>query len=330
MTQASDTQQYAVTYHAPIMVREIVEAIVAGWPADARARGEIVVLDATLGGGGHTHALLDALGEGGRVIALDRDPEALEHVRERLSAYGDRFTCAQANYSQAREVLDRLGVEAVHGLVLDAGVSSHQLDDPERGFSFREAGPLDMRMGDDAMPLGQWLDGIEERALTQIIREYGELKKPHLVARAILRARGEGKLEDTAQLREIVERSVFAPRKLSVHPATLVFQALRIAVNDELRHLAQVVEALPELLHPGARAAFLSFHSLEDRIIKRGLRSLERPQRFPPGVPVTAEMEQGVIEILTGRPVGPTDDEIAANPRARSAKLRLAARRAGA
>lgn len=302
------------------MVAEVLE-----WLAPTPSS---VIIDGTLGGGGHTCALLDASAPTGTVISLDRDPEAIAQARARLASYGERFIPIQSNYSQAAQVAQAQHPGGVDGLLIDAGVSSHQLDDASRGFSFQSAGPLDMRMGPDAPSLAEFLGQTDFAALAHILRHYGEVKSPGLLARAILEDFHANKLDTTQDLSDLILRVVGRPKakgpKRPIHPATLVFQALRIAINDELAHLEQVVVSLPQILKPGGVAVFISFHSLEDRIVKQGLRLHEDPCTCPPGLPMCACGAKARVQILTSKPVRPSEQEIAQNPRARSAILRAA------
>ena len=305
---------YDSTYHAPIMVDEVLEWL------DVVPGG--VYLDGTLGGGGHSEALLDACGPDGVVVGLDRDPEAIAEASARLARFGDRFTPVRANYSEAERVLEDLGIARVDGWLIDAGVSSHQLDDVTRGFSFRDGGPLDMRMGPDGPTLGEWLDDAEERDVSHALRVYGEVKGANRIARAILAARRAGKLDTTAALRDVVEGAAPRDRARKIHPATLAFQGLRIALNDEITHLESAVESVPRVVRAGGRAVFMSFHSLEDRVVKRGFRAHTVDVAHPPGMPVRAEQQVIPARVLTRKPIAPSADEIARNPRSRSARIR--------
>lgn len=305
---------YASSYHTPIMVGEVLEYLCLSPGA--------LILDGTLGGGGHSEALLDA---GVDVLALDRDPEAHDAARARLARFGDRFRSVLANYSEAPRVLEELGIERVDGMLIDAGVSSHQLDDSSRGFSFREGGPLDMRMGPDSETLEELLARLTHGELARILNRYGELKNAGRLAGVILDARDEGRLTDTAALAKIVHDVGSKPgRKQSINPATLVFQALRIALNDELTHLERAVEQVPRVVKVGGFAAFISFHSLEDRIVKQGFRYLADPCVCPPGLPMCGCGARPLVEIMTRKPQRPTDREVELNPRSRSALLRVA------
>ena len=300
----------ASSIHVSVLLEETVSAV------EPRSGG--FYIDATCGLGGHTEALLEACSPDGRVLSVDRDPRALEFARKRLERFGSRLQLLQANFSE----LAGLTSEPVDGLIADLGVSSLQLDDPNRGFSFRADVPLDMRMGDTGKTALDLLEEVDESELTQILKEYGELQRPRKVARAILRARQENKLSTTKDLVEAVEAVI--PKKPGLHPATLVFQAIRIAVNRELDELETLLEQLPELITEGGKVAIISFHSLEDRRVKQFFR----------GPPISPELRnlpipppKNPFKPLVRRPVTPSEDELANNPRSRSAKLRIAERR---
>lgn len=276
------------------------------------------MLDGTLGAGGHAEALLE---RGAAVLGLDRDPRALVAARARLERFGDRFAAVQASFSQARRVLDERGIEAVDGLVLDLGVSSPQVDEAARGFSFSKSGPLDMRMGDQGETAGELLERLDEAELERLLREYGEEPFARRIARALKAARPAP--QTTRELADLVARAI--PRKAwpkSIHPATRTFQALRIAVNRELDELDAVLASLPALLKRGGRAAIISFHSLEDRRVKQAFRDLEGHCTCPPGLPVCACESKGDFRVLTRKALTASPQELDANPRARSAKLR--------
>jgi 16S rRNA (cytosine1402-N4)-methyltransferase len=257
-------------------------------------------------------------------LGIDRDPQAIAVASARLAFAADRFTALLGNYGDAASLLASRQLGPVDGWLVDAGVSSHQLDDPSRGFSFREDGPLDMRMGEDAPTLAEWLDAVDHPALARVLGQWGELPQPTRVATAILRARSAGKLTTTGQLRDAIVSATPAMHRTShINPATLAFQALRIAVNGELEHLERAVASIPQVVKPGGRAAFISFHSLEDRIVKQGVRALEDPCTCPAGLPVCACGAYARVRVLTSRPIQPSDAEVRDNPRARSAKLRV-------
>ena len=273
-------------------------------------------LDLTLGGGGHSLGLLEACGPTGRVIGLDQDPAALAAARERLAAFGERFVAVHAPFSRAGEVLADRDLGPVQGVVADLGVSSHQLDTPERGFSFRFEGPLDLRMDPTrGTPASEWLDEVDEATLVSVLRTYGEERHARRVARAVLADRP---VTTTTQLAELVER-VMPGRRGRIHPCTRTMQALRIAVNDELGELERLLDGLLGLLAPGGRAAIISFHSLEDRRVKRRFRQLagEDSPRDPYGNPT----QPPAARLVGRRAVQASDKET--NPRARSARLRV-------
>ena len=275
--------------------------------------------DATLGVGGHAFAMLQRSEPDGRVIGLDRDPAALATAGARLQSFGARVTLVHARFSEARAVLERLEMIPVDGFLVDLGVSSPQLDRPERGFSFRTDGPLDMRMdptsGETAAEL---LRRVDEGELTRIIREQGEERHAARVARAIVEARRAGPVETTGKLAAIVARAI--PRhEYGKNPATRTFQALRITVNDELGEIERFLDVAADCLRPGGRLVVIAFHSLEDRIVKRRLRALAG--RGGPG-----SADPAVLRLLTKHVVVPGDDERRSNPRARSARLRAAER----
>lgn len=267
-------------------------------------------LDVTLGGGGHSEAILEASGPDGALIGIDRDAIARAAAGARLARFEGRVRIVEARMSEARSVLDSLGISAVDGLVADLGVSSPQLDEADRGMSFRSEGPLDMRMdrtrGQTAREL---IDSLDEHELADVIYEFGEERASRPIARAILRARDDGKLETTTDLARAVYRVLGPPRRGGgLDPATRTFQALRIAVNEELSELDALLEAVPALLNVGGIAAIISFHSLEDRKVKWAFRGDER------------------VEPLTKKPIEASDQEQRENPRSRSAKLRVARR----
>ncbi len=301
------SEELAGFEHVTVLLEETVAAVA---PAD----GELFV-DCTLGGGGHTEALLEAADV--RVIGLDRDPAALAAASERLARFGERFRAVHASFDELSEVLDRLGIATVDGIIADLGVSSPQLDHAERGFSFRHGGPVDMRMDTTrGMTAAQLLASVDEGELVRILKEYGEERHARRVARALL----EGQpFEDTAALAACVA-GVVGRGTGRIHPATRTFQALRIAVNDELGQLERLLPQAVDRLAPGGRLGIISFHSLEDRIVKRFLhsaagRSLPRDAYGNPVGEVTVR----VAPAITPSPSDP-------NPRARSARLRSATR----
>lgn len=285
--------------HITVLRDEVVRAI------EPRSGG--VYLDCTLGGGGHSEQVLERSAPDGMLIGIDRDPVAREAAGRRLERFGARVRIVEARMSEARSVLDSLGISAVDGVIADLGVSSPQLDEAARGMSFRNEGPLDMRMdptrGQTALEL---IESLDEHELADVIYEYGEERASRPIARSILRALGEGKLTNTTELARAVYRVLGPPRRGGgADPATRTFQALRIAVNEELSELDALLEAIPSLLVDGGVAAIISFHSLEDRKVKWAFRGDER------------------IEPLTKKPIEASEQEQRDNPRSRSAKLRV-------
>jgi 16S rRNA (cytosine1402-N4)-methyltransferase len=308
--------QSAEYVHEPVLAREVVELL---HPGPGRT-----FLDGTLGGGGHSGLLL---AEGARVIALDKDPRALASASARLARFGEAFRAVRSDFRDAPAVLSALGLDGVDGTLVDLGVSSPQLDDPSRGFSFQRAGPLDMRMGEEGETLQGLLRRIEVRELARILSEYGEEPFARPVARAIKAAVERDEPLDTARLAEIVAAAI--PRRAwprRIHPATRTFQALRIAVNDELGALAAWLDGLPALLHAGGRAAAISFHSLEDRMVKERFRALTQACTCPPDLPVCGCGARAGFAAVTRKAVKASDEEIARNPRSRSARLRVVER----
>jgi 16S rRNA (cytosine1402-N4)-methyltransferase len=299
--------------HVSVLLAESVAAL-AIQPAG-------IYLDATFGRGGHSRAILAALGPQGRLIALDRDPAA---IAAGASITDPRFTLAHAAFSEFDTVLDRLGVAQVDGVLLDIGVSSPQLNTPERGMSFRFDAPLDMRMdttqGETA---AEFLARASQSELERVVRDYGEERFAHAIAKALVAARSEHGISRTGQLATLVAQ-VVRTREPGQHPATRTFQALRIHVNRELEELSLALPRALARLAPGGRLAVICFHSLEDRIVKRFMRDAAHPPQPPKGVPLRAvELPQPVMN-LVGKAMFPTEAEIAANPRCRSAVLRVA------
>lgn len=269
-------------------------------------------VDCTLGLGGHTAALLEA--GAGRVIGMDRDREALAIAKERLAEYGDRVVYVHADYRELARVAREAGIEGVDGVLADLGVSSMQLDSPDRGFSFRQDGPLDMRMNRAAGPsLAELLESVDETTLANVIYEFGEERKSRRVARAIVEARDRGELGGTLALASVVRRAAGGGTWQRIDPATRTFQALRIWVNQELDGLDAFLESAARLLALGGRVVVIAFHSLEDRVVKHTFRRL------------AADSDTGAstMQVITRRPVLPTEEEADSNPRSRSARLRV-------
>jgi 16S rRNA (cytosine1402-N4)-methyltransferase len=302
--------------HEPVLAREVVALL---RPGPGR-----VFLDGTLGGGGHSALFLEA---GARVIGMDKDPRALAAASARLARYGEAFRAVRGDFRDARGVLAALKLDGVDGALVDLGVSSPQLDDPSRGFSFRDGGPLDMRMGPEGQTLADLLTRVDEHELAHLIKSYGEEPFARPIARAIKRAVEAGEPLDTARLAELVSGAI--PRKAwpkRIHPATRTFQALRIAVNDELGALAAWLEGLPGMMNPGGRAGAIAFHSLEDRAVKEKFRALCQACICPPGMPVCGCGASPSFTAVTRKPAVADDAELARNPRSRSARLRVVER----
>jgi 16S rRNA (cytosine1402-N4)-methyltransferase len=313
-------------FHRPVLVAQCLELLDA-------APGRLVV-DATLGDGGHAEAILERTAPGGRLIGLDRDPDALRIAGARLGRFGARVTLEHASFRELGAVLARLAAGSVDGVLFDLGVSSRQLDMPERGFRFAQASagdtPLDMRMDPSAGPTAaELLARTSEAELERWLREYGELPGARRLARALVQRRRSQPLRTSADLlAAIAEARVGGGRRH--HPATLVFQALRIAVNDELGALADGLEAAIAALAPGGRLCVIAYHSLEDRLVKRTLEREERGCICPPRSPVCRCGRRPRLARLGRRAIRASDDEVAANPRARSARLRAERRLAEA
>ncbi|QDU57320.1 16S rRNA (cytosine(1402)-N(4))-methyltransferase RsmH [Aeoliella mucimassa] len=288
------------TIHVPVMPDEVVAQL-------ALSPGAIVI-DGTLGGGGHTQLFADLVGAEGRVIGLDRDPEAVERTAAKLAGLAN-VSCVHANYADAPEVIDELGIDAVDGILLDLGLSSDQLADDSRGFSFHADGPLDLRFDPTrGEPASRLISRLSAEHLADIIYQYGEERFSRRIARKVVETRRDHPIETAAELADLVRRVVPRSKNHRIDPATRTFQALRIAVNDELRNLELALERLPSMLAPGGRLAIISFHSLEDRMVKRAFRGHE------------------LLDVLTKKPLEASVAEQSVNPRSRSAKLRVAER----
>lgn len=302
--------------HIPVLPAEVLRYLAP------RPGG--VYLDGTVGGGGHAALVLEASAPDGMLIGLDRDPAALAAARERLAPFGGRARLFQRNFAELEEILAELGIAGIDGFLLDLGVSSHQLDVGERGFSFQQDAPLDMRMdttgGETAAEL---VNRLPEEELARIIREYGEERWAKRIAAFIVRARGEAPIGTTMRLADVIKGAI--PRgawEERLHPATRTFQALRIAVNDELGSLERGLAMGFRLLKSGGRGVVISFHSLEDRIVKNTFRGLAQGCTCPRDFPRCVCGKTPLVKVLTGKPVMAGDAELKANPRARSAKLR--------
>jgi len=306
--------------HIPILLAEVLEGLAI------RPGG--YYLDATVGGGGHAAAILEVSGPTGRLLGLDRDPEAAARAAAHLKRFGDRAQVVPASYVHLTTVRHRAGFSSLDGILFDLGFSSWQVDDPARGFAFRTDGPLDMRFdptGDD--PTASVLvNQLEEAELADLLRRYGEEPHSRRIARAIVAARP---IRSTGHLADVIVAAVGRTRgkkatRMPVHPATLTFQALRIAVNHELEGIAEALPQAVAALRPGGRLAIITFHSLEDRIVKHFLKQEARECICPPKAPMCTCKHTPTLRSITRKPLTPSAEEIAANPRSRSAKLRVA------
>jgi 16S rRNA (cytosine1402-N4)-methyltransferase len=304
--------------HVSVLVREVIECLKPG-------PGKLY-LDGTLGGGGHTEQILVESSPDGLVLGLDRDDEALAAAQERLRRFEGRFIARQASFAEAKDFLAAIGWNKVDGVILDLGISSHQIDSPERGFSFRTETRLDMRMDRrQSLDAQEVVNSFAVEQLERIFRDYGEEPQARRIAQAIVAERKKSPLETTAQLVRIVER-VKGGRRRDHHPATQVFQALRIAVNQELEQLAGFLENGYETLQPRGRMAIISFHSLEDRIVKTAFRKWNRACLCPPRALSCRCGWSQKVKVLTKKPILASASEIQSNPRARSAKMRAVER----
>lgn len=300
--------------HQPVMPVEALAALDAG-------KGGLFV-DATLGLGGHTELILQA-SPAARVIGIDRDAEAITLATERLIGFGERFEAVKSDYRQIKTVLMERGIESVTGVLADLGVSSFQFDEPERGFSFRNDSPLDMRMDrSQSLTAADLVNGLGERELADLIFQFGEERASRRIARLIVAERAKAAVTTTTQLANLVVKAVKQPGHWRIHPATKTFQALRIAVNRELDALDKFVADAVDMLVVGGRLVLITFHSLEDRIIKQALKFQSGHCVCPQSQPVCQCGAAKRVEILTRKAIQPGEAEIAANPRARSAKLR--------
>ena len=303
--------------HVPVLAQEAVAALAI--------QPEGVYVDATFGRGGHSRLILDRLGPGGRLIALDRDPDA---IRAGAALTDARLTLVRRAFSKLEAVLEELGIARVNGILLDIGVSSPQLDDATRGFSFRFDAPLDMRMDPEAgVSAADWLATAAEEEISEVIRDYGEERFARPIARAIVAARQKEAIRTTGQLADLIAATV-KKREPGQHPATRSFQALRIHLNRELEELSDVLPQCVDRLLPGGRLAVISFHSLDDRIVKRFMRDEALGEQPPARLPIPASMLKPGRLRLVGRAQHAAAAELAANPRARSAVLRVAERMA--
>ncbi len=304
-------------YHVSVLLQECLDGL------DIKPGG--IYVDGTLGGAGHSSRIAQLLTGGGRLIGIDRDPVALEAAGQRLAPYSDRVTLVHANFCQIASVLKELGISGVDGILLDLGVSSPQLDDGARGFSYMTDAPLDMRMnGGDALSAKVIVNTWPQEELKRILYTYGEERYAPQIAAAICRRREEKTIETTLELVDII-RSAMPPAALreKQHPAKRSFQAIRIAVNDELGSVEKVMEDAIPILNPGGRLAVITFHSLEDRIVKTAMAEGAKGCTCPPSFPVCVCGKKPKVKLINRKPIVASEEELEVNPRSRSAKLRV-------
>lgn len=304
--------------HYSVLLNETIENL--------NIKPDGIYVDGTLGGGGHAYQVASRLSEKGRLIGIDQDADAIAAAGERLKEFGDKITIIRSNYANMKEELHRIGVENVDGIVLDLGVSSFQLDTPERGFTYRdENAPLDMRMDDrQSLTAKDIVNGYSEMELYRIIRDYGEDKFAKNIAKHIVQERAKKPIETTGELTEIIRASI--PMKVQVtggHPAKRTFQAIRIELNKELEVLQNNLDDMIDLLNPGGRICIITFHSLEDRIVKTNFKRNENPCTCPSDFPVCVCGKKSKGKVVTRKPILPSEEELEVNSRSKSAKLRV-------
>ena len=304
--------------HYSVLLNETIENL--------NIKPDGIYVDGTLGGGGHAYQVASRLSEKGRLIGIDQDADAIAAAGERLKEFGDKTTIIRSNYANMKEELHRIGVEKVDGIVLDLGVSSFQLDAPERGFTYRdENAPLDMRMDDrQSLTAKDIVNGYSEMDLYRIIRDYGEDKFAKNIAKHIVQERAKKPIETTGELTEIIRASI--PMKVQVtggHPAKRTFQAIRIELNKELEVLQNNLDDMIDLLNPGGRICIITFHSLEDRIVKTNFKRNENPCTCPSDFPVCVCGKKSKGKVVTRKPILPSEEELEVNSRSKSAKLRV-------
>lgn len=302
-----------VPEHIPVLFHEVLAGL------QVKPGGHYI--DGTVGAGGHAWGLLRASGPDGLLLGIDADPAAIAVARQRLTEFGPRITLVEGNFANLRKIAVRHGFQLVNGLILDLGLSSMQLEDGSRGFSFQKEGPLDMRFSGQGPTAADLVNGLDEEELSDLLRRYGEERHARRIARAIVAHRP---LTTTTELAETVARA--AGRRGRIHPATRTFQALRIAVNKELDALAQALTQALDILAPGGRLAVISFHSLEDRLVKQFFREHSQDCVCPPQAPICTCHQRATLQVLTRKPIRPSAEERERNRRSRSARLRLACR----
>ena len=303
--------------HTAVLLKETIEGL--------KIKPDGIYVDGTLGGGGHSFEIAKRLNDNGRLIGIDQDEAAILAAGERLKDFGDKVIIVRSNYRNALSVLHDLGIEKIDGMMLDLGVSSYQLDTQERGFSYRYDAPLDMRMDlRQTLTAKDIVNGYSETELFHIIRDYGEDRFAKNIAKHIVMARAKKPIETTGELNEIIRAAI--PAKMRAeggHPSKRTYQAIRIECNKELEVLKESLEEMIGILNPGGRLCIITFHSLEDRIVKTAFKKAENPCTCPPSFPVCVCGKKSQGKVITGKPVLPCEEEMESNPRSKSAKLRI-------
>lgn len=303
--------------HKSVLLNETIESL--------NVKPDGIYVDGTLGGGGHSYEICKRLGKKGRLIGIDQDADAIEAASSRLEEFKDKISLVHSNYNNIKSVVNDLGINKVDGIVLDLGVSSYQLDNPERGFTYREDVPLDMRMDrESSMTARDIVNDYSEMELFRVIKDYGEEQFAKNIAKHIVKARSEKTIETTGELNEIIKAAIPAKmREHGGHPSKKTYQAIRIELNHELTVLENSLDTMIELLNPKGRLSIITFHSLEDRIVKNIFRKNMNPCTCPPDFPVCVCGKKPTGRIITRKPIVPSEEEIAENKRAKSSKLRV-------
>ncbi len=308
-------------HHVSVLLNECIEGL--------KIKEDGIYVDGTLGGGGHSLEIVKRLGEGGRLIGIDQDTDALKAAGERLKDYSDKVTYVHSNFENVRQVLNDLGIEKADGFLIDIGVSSFQLDEAERGFSYMQDAPLDMRMNsENELSAYDVVNNYSEEALNNVIFGYGEERWAKRIAQFIVAEREKKPIETTFELVDVIKKAIpKGARKDGPHPAKRTFQAIRIEVNRELEILEKTIDDMTDLLNPGGRLCVITFHSLEDRIVKNAFRKQENPCTCPPEFPICVCGKKPKAKIITRKPILPSEEELEVNHRSRSAKLRILERK---
>ena len=308
-------------HHVSVLLNECIEGL--------KIKEDGIYVDGTLGGGGHSLEIVKRLGESGRLIGIDQDTDALKAASERLKDYSDKVTYVHSNFENVRQVLNDLGIEKADGFLIDIGVSSFQLDEAGRGFSYMQDAPLDMRMNsENELSAYDVVNNYSEEALDNVIFGYGEERWAKRIAQFIVAEREKKPIETTFELVDVIKKAIpKGARKDGPHPAKRTFQAIRIEVNRELEILEKTIDDMTDLLNPGGRLCVITFHSLEDRIVKNAFRKQENPCTCPPEFPVCVCGKKPKAKIITRKPILPSEDELEVNHRSRSAKLRILERK---